>query len=163
MKLYDEPLLQLIFERQLVEIANRTLHHYVGGEYAVCGDTEFNFNLASYIAQRVRITDIISSHQLLSRLKRFHERGMLAYVGRPYQFFFPTEQARQAFRFARQFYLNQGVPESNGNGPISAKVGNIAALREDCLQALRERFPLVSYDQVYGLAKHKAMKEKAAA
>ena len=163
MKLYDEPLLQFIWERQLVEVSNRVLHHYVGGEYCVCSDNEFWFNASAFIANRTNITKELRREQLLVRLKRFYDRGMLSYYGRHYQYFLPTEQARDAFRFARQFYLNQGVPVSDGNGPISKKISNVESLRAACHQALVSRFRQIDYNQVYGLAKHKAMKEKAAA
>lgn len=163
MKLYDEPLLQLIWERQLVEVSNRVLHHYVGGEYCVCSDNEFWFNASAFIANRSNITKVLSKEQLLVRLKRFHDRGMLSYYGRPYQYFMPTEQAHDAFRFARQFYLDNGVPEASGNGPISKKISNVESLRAECHQALLAQFRQIDYNQVYNLAKHKAIKEKAAA
>lgn len=107
MKITDQQLMQAIWRLQLKQLASRVLDHYVGGRYATREDDHFHMFHSSYMHGTMVIT-ALSESQRRVRVKRLIASGQLYENGRC--FCIQTPQAGEAFRAARQFFLDKGVP-----------------------------------------------------
>lgn len=112
MKITDQQLLQAIWRLQLKQLAYRVLNHYVGDCYATREDDEFHQFHSSYMHSNMGklITSELSDSQRRIRIKRLIAAGHVYQCRTGGSFCIQTQQATEAFRAARQFWLGKGVP-----------------------------------------------------
>ena len=112
MKITDQQLLQAIWRLQLKQLSYRVLDHFVGERYATRKDDEFSQFHSSYMHSGLGklITSELSDSQRRIRIKRLIASGHIYQCSTGGSFCIQTQQATEAFRAARQFWLSKGVP-----------------------------------------------------
>jgi hypothetical protein len=151
MKVSDESLTLMVWHYQLKSLARRVLHNYVGGLHGVCAASWFE--QASYISMPARqnITKCLGTQQLRSRLLRLIRRGVFV-ADRFSCFHLDNAKAREAFEFARAFWIGNGVPSDvvgSQNPPV--KVENLQELAAECEALLMDKFRQLDWDTVQPL------------
>lgn len=127
MKISDEKLLDLIWKAQLNHTAKDVIHHYAGGSIGLCcdNDTWYRNSCDLHIVNRESITKKIGRQQLLLRIRRLAEHSEITVAMTTYKrgynrdgwgdrdvltYMIDGPEARAAFKDARKFWLDQGVP-----------------------------------------------------
>lgn len=146
MKITDDELLHALWLNQLKNLSSGVLVNYVGGKSGLVGDnhTEFVFANDQHIRWREDITDRLSGQQLLKRIRKLAEQEKVKSTGgrRVLTFYIDSPAAREAFKAARLWWSEQGVPEGYGKHPDgrsyakTIKLNNLDALKAECAQYL---------------------------
>ena len=155
MKITDEELLKAIWTNQLRLLSTEVLQNYIGGSVGVCGDRDEDYKYSSYehIRSRCRITDKIGSQQLLKRLRELKSKNLIetymAIWRQPESFLcfmIKNDKSLEAFKSARQFWLDKGVPTGystldDGRGCAnSTKDVVVDSLLPECEKMLMEKY-----------------------
>ena len=146
MKITDDELLHAIWLNQLSGLSSSVLCNYIGGGVGLDGDDEYDFTHASgeHVCGRQRVTTAVGRQQLLKRLRALVTAGKLVspYGKQLLTFYIDSPAAREAFKAARQWWSEQGVPEGYGKHPDgrsyvkTIKLDNLDALKAECAQYL---------------------------
>lgn len=152
MKITDEQLLDAIWENQLRILPKGVLNNYIGGSVNVCCD-ERNWHVYSSEEHRMsmeRITNKIGRKQLISRIRSLIKNGSLYcsmsdYKGLFTTFMIDNKKALEAFKAARQFWLDKGVPtgyyKTEGRtGSITTKDVDVDSIVPECQRFLKIKF-----------------------
>jgi hypothetical protein len=114
MSISDEELLRNIWVNQLRILAGNVTIRHCNSRFGVVSDDEYNFSRVSAQARIScdRITDVLGHDQLKRRIRRLCDRGHIRpYGGQDMSHFFITgDMAMEAFREARNWWMNKGVP-----------------------------------------------------
>jgi len=153
-KITDNELLQAIWENQLRRLSTAVVHRYIGGTFGICMNNQFWYQAASseHVRSRHRIQTPIGPGQLRTRLRALANARRIATdfhqtYGSFLTFYIDTLTALQAFNDARQFWLDNGVPEGQRDGKQNtAPVPELDALAEQCAAMLLEKHPTYSDD-----------------
>lgn len=150
MKITDDELLHAIWLNQLENLSSGVLVNYVGGKSGLVGDnpTEFIFASGQHTRWREEVTDRLSKQQLLKRIRKLAEQEKVKSTGsaRLLTFYIDSPAAREAFKAARQWWSEQGVPEGCGEHPDGRsyakiiKLNNLDALKAECAQYLLDNW-----------------------
>lgn len=141
MKINDEKLLRKIWINQLRHLCTGVLHNYVGDRVGLCKNNEFWFQAASgeSFISRSRVTDCLGKSQLLNRLRKLAESGLIR-TYRDLTFWIENQQAWLAFNSAREFWLEHGVPEGVENGRCRTAKVDVESLSAKCFEMLKSKF-----------------------
>ena len=141
MKLTDEQLLDAIWVNQLKKLSKGVIHCYAGGSTGVCEDGEFWYESASceHRVSRKRVTNEIKPAQLLTRLRKLADAEKIRFRSELI-FFIDDERALKAFKDARQFWLDQGVPTGIKNNKCLTAMVDRDAIAEKCEAFLMARY-----------------------
>lgn len=152
MKITDTELLDAIWENQLRLVADDVIHNYAGGGKGLCCVSDFWYKSSSseHIRTRYRITKKIKEPQLLNRLKQLKAKGFIETDydrdGLFLTFMIVGNTSREVFEFARQFWLDKGIPEGSyklddgRDCMCTTKKVDVEALLPECIEMLNERF-----------------------
>lgn len=144
MKITDQQLLQAIWRLQLKQLAYRVLDHFVGGRYATVQDDDFHQFHSSYLYSSLGklITTELSDSQRRIRIKRLIAAGHVYQCYNGGSFCIKTQQATDAFRAAREFWLSKGVPVFvyQTVEPVPMNKELLKALEQQCEAHLVELF-----------------------
>ena len=141
MKLTDEQLLAAIWVNQLKKLSKNVTHLYVGGGTGVCDDDEFWYESASseHRVWREKVTDKIKPPQLLKRLRQLTAAKLIKFRDETI-FFIDDDRALKAFKDARQFWLDHGVPTGVKNNKCLTAMVDRDAIAEKCEAFLMARY-----------------------
>lgn len=144
MKITDQQLLQAIWSLQLKQLSYRVLDHFVGARYATRKDDESSQFHSSYMHSGLGklITSELSDSQRRLRIKRLIAAGHVYQCPTGGSFCIQTQQATEAFRAAREFWLSKGVPVFvyQTVEPVSINKELLKALELQCEAHLIELF-----------------------
>ena len=146
MKITDDELLHAIWLNQLNGLSGSVLYNYIGGGVGLTGegDTDFEFASGEHVCSRQHVTTAVGRQQLLKRLRVLVATGRLVspYGKKLLTFYIDSPAAREAFKAARLWWREQGVPEGYGKHPDgrsyakTVKLDNLNALKDECAQYL---------------------------
>ena len=118
MKITDDQLMKAIWLYQLKRMAKGVVDHYFGQRFAVKGSSDSDLYFSSYIhfGETAQINVELSENQRLGasqrrvRIKRLIQQGKLHQEHNDRSFYIKTSQSREAFEYARDFWIKSGVP-----------------------------------------------------
>lgn len=152
MKITDKELLDAIWTNQLRLLSKEVLDNYIGGSISVCGESEFDYihTSSEHRMRRDNVTKKISFKHLSSRLQKLASNG---HISRDtysdhliLTFMIPGEKAREAFKAARQFWLDHGVPtgysklKDDRSCANTTKDVDVDSLLPECEKMLMEKY-----------------------
>jgi hypothetical protein len=152
MKISTTNLLHAIWLYQIKEASTGVLHRYVGGNHGLCSNNDFWRKSATSIhrCERQHITSKISKAQLLRRIKALIDEGLVEWTSFYLVFSVKSDSlTTELFIDARNFWLNQGVPEGVKNGRSNTvKIENLEQKQEAALSYLMEKhfYDVLSFD-----------------
>lgn len=147
MRITDVELLEAIWQNQLRRLSRAVLSKYLGGRYGLVDDADFWYKSASseHRISRSNITEEIGSQQLLKRLRELHKKGLLSTSHAGFlTFYIAGNNAEEAFKEARQWWKNKGVPEGIEDGACRTTPMDENTVKElslECCQHLQTHFP----------------------
>lgn len=158
MKITNQELLKAIWINQLRLLSKSVLQNFIGGSVGVCGDRNEDHKYSSYehIRSRCRVTNKIGSKQLLKRLRELKSKKLIeTYLARWKQpesflcFMIENNNSREAFKSARKFWLDRGVPtgysklEDGRTCANSTKNVDVESLLPECEKMLIEKYGVI--------------------
>ncbi|MCG7551341.1 hypothetical protein [Pseudoalteromonas sp. Of7M-16] len=149
MKISDDALLQAIWQLQLKMLSKRVVSRscYVG--CSVVQNDEYNYKSQSDMSMHLchRVSDKIGKQQIRKRIKRLITFGLVDWAYQNLTFHINSPQAKQAFEYARAFWLSHGVPEYGHS--ITMTEDKIQHLESACFEALMSKFKHVELIALY--------------
>lgn len=145
MKITDEELLDAIWQAQLRATAKGVIHYYIGGGIGLCNDNDtwYKHSCDLHVIERSQITKKIGDQQLLKRLRSLVDKGFILslYGKRLLTFMVDKNSAWLAFKDAREFWLDHGVPEGSNEGVMNTtKDVNVDDLLSRCQKMLLGKY-----------------------
>lgn len=143
MKITDEQIIEAIWNNQLRLLSRNVLVPYFSGRHGVCCDDDFSFEWCSvlHIPCVSVMTDAASPEQITRRIRKLINAGEIhSQFGQDVMV--NNDTARSAFNAARQFWLEQGVPEDESfNIPGPVVIDDFESKAAACLAMLQEKYP----------------------
>ncbi|MGI2079205.1 hypothetical protein [Shewanella putrefaciens] len=144
MKITDEELMQCIWQMQLRNMVVGLLIHYVGNRYGVTAEkigSDLCLSSRMSIVQRQHLTNVICKEQLLFRLRDLARQKLIKMDS--CTFHIDNHEAHEAFKLARQWWLDNGVPtgyDREHNCMRCVELPNYNDMFEQCLAHLNHHF-----------------------
>ena len=161
MKIHDSAFVQAIWTLILRQISKDVLLNFTVGRKALVLDNENWLSNCSSIHVRSRhnITDVIQPQQIYKRIRQLDSQGYFSWTSNMLMFTFGTNQAKLAFKEARQFWISKGIPNSlEGEKTIPVLVPDYEKLVVECFEHLQSKFRSVDWNELEALARSR--KEK---
>lgn len=145
MKISDNDFLQKIWEFQLRKVSRAVLQKYANGGFSVtrADDYSYLYSTSIHTINRGEITDKIGKQQAYKRIRNLININQLSWANFKITFCIDTQQSRNVFTKARDFWLKNGVPTGFceiKKGIRTVEIDNYELLLDECHKALVNEF-----------------------
>ncbi|OBY90704.1 hypothetical protein A6723_020975 [Pseudomonas sp. AU11447] len=106
----DEQLLDAVWRRQIEVTARGAITRYIGGLYAISGDSWRRYGQELHIMDRDKLGISLSWGHIRRRLVRLIEAGRIAWATSQCTFWIDSPRMEEAYQYATAWWTARGVP-----------------------------------------------------
>jgi hypothetical protein len=146
MKISYDAFIQAIWTYQLKALSKGVLHRYIGDKYSVVGEAWYRNATSIHTCERGFITEKLGKQQAYKRIRTLIEDGYVKWAHKDCTFFIDTKQSKDAFNFAREFWLSKNIPTGYEDGRAKCVlIENHEQLIDECFEQLQSKYKSVDW------------------
>lgn len=146
MKISYDAFVQAIWTYQLKALSKGVLHRYIGDKHSVVGEDWYRNATSIHTCERDFITEKLGKQQAYKRIRTLIEDGYVKWAHENCTFFIDTKQSKDAFNFAREFWLSKNIPTGYEGGRAKCvPIKNREQLINECFEQLQSKYKSVDW------------------